>query len=95
MVNINSQVYRRKLINYSFSTDKLTKEFENDLRSLNNDERVSIIDTLCEKFHGIPVEVKHIRQHWFKSLLNKLIDNNKLRKRTNGIIDNDAIDFNL
>lgn len=61
---------------------------------MNNDERISIIDTLCEKFNGIPVEVKHIRQHWFKSLLNKLIDNNNLRKRTNGIIDNDAIDFN-
>ncbi|XP_075676527.1 retinoblastoma-like protein 1 [Dermatophagoides pteronyssinus] len=83
----------RDIVNTNFY-DKLTKEFKNDLRSLNNDERISIIDTLCEKFNGIPVEVKHIRQHWFKSLLNKLIDNNNLRKRTNGIIDNDAIDFN-
>ncbi|KPM11087.1 retinoblastoma-like protein 1-like protein [Sarcoptes scabiei] len=83
----------RDIINSEFY-DELSKELKCDVRTYNYDNRVSIIDVICRKHKGIALEIKHIRKHWFKSHLKKLIDRNDLRKRTNGIMDHDVIDFN-
>lgn len=75
--------------------ESLQQQLNVDPRSHNNDNRISIIDVLCAKWNGIPIEVKQIKKHWFKPFLKTLIEKEEIRKRANGIIDSDVIDFNL
>ncbi len=79
-----------------FYSDDLAKDLTTDPRSHNNDNRVSIIDKLCVKWKGIAIEVKQIKKHWFEPFLKALTekDDTPIRKRSNGIIDCDVVDFN-
>jgi len=50
---------------------------------------------ICAKWNGIAIEVKQIKKHWVKPFLKSLVEKDEIRKRGNGIIDSDVIDFNL
>ncbi|KAJ6219347.1 hypothetical protein RDWZM_005159 [Blomia tropicalis] len=82
------------IINSNFY-EKLKTELEADPRSYNNDHRVSIIELLCNRWNGLSVEIQQIKKHWFKPFLKKLVEKEELRKRGNGIIENDVIDYNF
>lgn len=82
---------------FFYKTDALAKDLTTDPKSHNNDNRVSIIDTLCSKWQGIEIEVKQIKKHWFEPFLKALTEKDDLpqiKKGANGILDCLVVDQN-
>ena len=59
----------------------------NDANFKPNEKHVCIIQALCDKWDGISVEAKTIKEHWCKPCIKRMIDKDILRTKVNGIFD--------